>query len=118
VSPKRGDRAAPPTRPDEYDLRFANNETVKGWDELGRQAPGNIRTAFDAIRANPCPAPSNKRQHRLKHELAWGTHNGKTLQQWQYEVTGGGRIWYLIDHDTRTVWLVYAGTGHPKTTDP
>jgi len=39
------------------------------------------------------------------------------LEQWQYEVTGGGRIWYLVDDATRTVWLTYAGTGHPKATD-
>jgi hypothetical protein len=53
------------------DLRFANNETTKGWDELCRQAPTNIRIAFETIRANPRPMPPNKRQHRLKHELAW-----------------------------------------------
>jgi hypothetical protein len=117
VSPKRGDRAAPPPRPDEYDLRFASNDAAKGWDEMCRQVPGNTRAAFEAIRADPCPVPSTKRHHRLKYELAWGTHNGKRLEQWQYEVTGGGRIWYLINHDTRTAWLVYAGTGHPKATD-
>jgi hypothetical protein len=87
---------------------FANNEAAKGWDEMCRQAPGNTRAAFEAIRANPCPVPSTKRHHRLKYELAWGTHNGMRLEQWQYEVTGGGRIWYLINYDTRTVWLVYA----------
>ncbi|WP_242002169.1 hypothetical protein [Kribbella steppae] len=43
------------------------------------------------------------------------TDNG--LDQWQYEVTGGGRIWYLVDPDKRTVWISYAGTGHPKVTD-
>jgi hypothetical protein len=74
VSPKRGDRAAPPPRPGEYDLRFANGEAAKGWDELCRQAPGNSRAAFDAIRADPCPVPPGGRHHRLKHELAWGVH--------------------------------------------
>jgi hypothetical protein len=39
------------------------------------------------------------------------------LEQWQYEVTGGGRIWYLVDIDKNTVWITYAGTGHPKATD-
>lgn len=61
--------------------------------------------------------PSGPRRHRLKHALAWGTHDGKRLEQWQYEVTGGGRIWYLVDPDRRIVWLTYAGTGHPKATD-
>ena len=117
MSPKRGDRVSPPARPDEYDLRFANNETAKGWDELCAQAPGNTRTAFETIRAAPRPVPATERQHRLKHDLAWGVHAGKRLEQWQYEVTGGGRIWYLVDQDARTVWLVWAGTGHPKPTD-
>ncbi len=117
MSPKRGERAAPPPRPDEYDLRFANNEAAKGWEELCRQAPGNTRTAFDTIRSAPCPMLSNERHHRLKHALAWGVHNGQTWEQWQYEVTGGGRIWYLVNHDTHTVWLTYAGTGHPRSTD-
>jgi hypothetical protein len=29
----------------------------------------------------------------------------------------GGRIWYLLDVERRTVWIVHAGTGHPKATD-
>jgi hypothetical protein len=24
--------------------------------------------------------------------------NGEMLEQWQYEVTGGGRLWYCIDN--------------------
>ena len=52
-----------------------------------------------------------------EHDLAWGTHNGQRLEHWQYEVTGGGRVWYLVDHDTHTAWLVYAGTGHLEATD-
>jgi hypothetical protein len=98
-------------------MRFATNDAAKGWEDLCRQAPGNTRTAFDAIRANPCPAPSTERHHRLKHDLAWGMHGGQRLEQWQYEVTGGGRIWYLVNHDTRTAFLVHAGPGHPKAND-
>jgi hypothetical protein len=117
MSPKRGDRVAPPARPGEYELRFANNDAAKGWEELCRQAPGNTRVAFDTIRGNPCPNPATERHHRLAYDLAWGTHRGQRLEQWQYEVTGGGRIWFLVSHGTRTVWLVHAGTGHPKATD-
>lgn len=117
MSPKRGDRVAPPARPSEYELRFATNDAAKGWEELCRQAAGNTRTAFETIRSSPCPAPPIERQHRLKHDLAWGTHGGQRLEQWQYEVTGAGRIWYLVNHETRIVWLVHAGPGHPKATD-
>ena len=37
--------------------------------------------------------------------------------QGSIEVTGGGRIWYLLDPSRRIVWITEAGTGHPKTTD-
>ncbi|WP_199737103.1 MULTISPECIES: hypothetical protein [Micromonospora] len=54
MSPKRGDRAAPPAVGTEYELRFADSAAAE---------------------------------------------------------------WYLIDDDRRTVWLVHAGTGHPRETD-
>ena len=39
------------------------------------------------------------------------------LPQWQYEVTAGGRIWYCIDDDKKTVWLTAVHIGHPKATE-
>lgn len=39
------------------------------------------------------------------------------MEQWQYEVTAGGRIWYLVDSARRTLWIKAAGTGHPKATE-
>lgn len=111
---KRGDRVAPPAEPGRWVLRFANSDAGKGWEELCRQAPGNAWKAWEAIRTGPRPFPPTERQHQLKgKELS--TVNG--LEQWQYEVTGGGRIWYLIDPDARTIWVRVAGTGHPKPTD-
>lgn len=117
MSGRRGGRAAPPPRPGGYELRFATNDAAKGWEELCRQAPANTRTAFEAIESTPCPAPATPRHHQLKGTLATGAHGGRVLPQWQYEVTGGGRIWYLVDHDTRICWIKVAGTGHPKITD-
>ncbi|GAA3484418.1 hypothetical protein GCM10018966_089500 [Streptomyces yanii] len=55
MSPKRGDRAAPPPVGDEFDLRFANTEAANGWDHLSRHAAGNLRRAFDKIRSAPRP---------------------------------------------------------------
>jgi hypothetical protein len=57
---------------------------------------------------NPCPRPATERQHQLKGSLSADTYGGKVLPQLQYEVTSGGRIWYLVDHDTRTCWLKLA----------
>lgn len=39
------------------------------------------------------------------------------LEQWQIEVTGGGRIWYLVDDAAETVWVVQASCGHPRQTE-
>jgi hypothetical protein len=44
-------------------------------------------------------------------------HQRRVLDHWQIEVTGGGRIWYLVDPDKATVWIDYAGPAHPKATD-
>ncbi|MGD9751240.1 MAG: hypothetical protein AB7W59_09615 [Acidimicrobiia bacterium] len=43
--------------------------------------------------------------------------NGVDLEQWQFEVTAGGRLWYCIDDDAKTVWLTDAHVGHPKSTE-
>jgi len=116
VSPKRRDRVAPPPRQDEWDLRFGENDAARGWDELCRQAPGNTRDAYELMRSNPRP-PHDSRHMRLRGSLARRKFGGSELEQWQIEVTGGGRIWYLVDDDAHTVWLVHAGTGHPKATE-
>lgn len=45
MSPKRGDRAAPPPVGTEYDLRFATAADDDGWEDLARQAAPNLRRA-------------------------------------------------------------------------
>jgi hypothetical protein len=117
VSPKRGDRVAPPPSVEEWDLRFADNDSAKGWEELCRQAAHNTREAWLAMRTNPAPRPSTTRHHQLKGGLATGVRDGRALPRWQIEVTSGGRVWYLLDVERRTGWIVHAGTGHPKATD-
>lgn len=117
MSPKRGDRAAPPPTGEEYDLRFASSDAADGWEHLSCHAPGNLRRAFDKIRATPRARDDPERQHRLKGQLGTAAFKGQALERWQYEVTSSGRIWYLIDDNRRTAWIVHAGTGHPKATD-
>jgi hypothetical protein len=117
MSPRRGDRAAPPATGEEYDLRFASNRAAEGWEQLGARAAGNLRRAFNAIRADPRSRSSPERHHRLKGSLGTAPWKGEPAERWQYEVTGGARIWYVIDDARRTVWITYAGPGHPKATD-
>jgi len=50
-------------------------------------------------------------------DLAIHRHNGRELEQWEYEVTSGGRVRYVIDDENRTVWLIYASPRHPKDTE-
>jgi len=69
------------------------------------------------MRRNPAPPAFSKRQHRLQRELATGEVKGRVLDRWQIEVTGGGRIWYLVDHEGQVIWIDHAGPGHPKATE-
>jgi hypothetical protein len=70
------------------------------------------------MRHDPGPGAGKPtgRHHQLKGSLAHGTHAGRVLPRRQIEVTGGDRIWYLLDAEKRTVWVEYAGA-HPKVTD-
>jgi hypothetical protein len=114
VSPaKKNDRVTPPAQPGRWLLKFGSNEAAKGWEDLAQQAASNLGDAYEAIRTDPTPFPPTRRQHRLKGPL--GTVND--WEQWQYEVTAGGRIWYAVDPVAKTVWIRYASTKHPKATD-
>ena len=117
MSPKRGDAVAPPAIGDEWHLRFATSEAAKGWSELCAEAAGNTRRCFEALRADPLSQQDPDRQHRLRGRLATGSLGGRDYPQWEYEVTAGGRVRYLVDESRRTVHLVYASTRHPKDTD-
>ena len=113
---KRGDRVAPPAGDGQWELKVGTTDAAKGWGDLCQQAPRNTARAWETMRNEPVPTVQNSRHHRLKGELATGTCGGRDLPQWQIEVTGGGRIWYLVDEETRTVWVVQASTKHPKRT--
>jgi len=113
--PRRRDRVAPPPRKGGWDCRFASNDAAKSWEQLSASAPNNVRTTWELITADP--RRWSRRQKPLQGRLATDTVNGIQLPQWQYEVTGGGRIWYCIDDDKRTVWVTAVHPGHPKATE-
>lgn len=112
---KRHERVAPPPAKDAWDFRYGTSEAATGWDKVCAAAPGNARVAWERITADP--RQRNDRQHPLKGTLGTRTVSGETLEQWQYEVTGGGRLWYCIDDNRRTIWLTDAMPGHPKATE-
>lgn len=113
--PKRGDRVAPPPGPEEWDFRFGDSSAVAGWERLCSQAPGPARTAWTTMRTDP--RARSQRQHPLKGDLSARSVGERLLEQWQYEVTGAGRIWYCIDDERRVVYLTLAMVGHPRQTE-
>lgn len=117
MSPKRGERVAPPAARGRWELRFATTEAAKGWEELSRTAPANALVAFEELSQRESAPTPTSRHHRLKGDLATGVHRGEAMEQWQYEVTSGGRIWYLVDSGSHILWFKYASTSHPKITD-
>lgn len=117
MNPKRGDDVPPPPVGSEWRLRFATNEAAKGWIDLCAEATGNTRRCYEALRSDPLSMRHPDRQHRLRGRLATATLGGTEYPQWEYEVTAGGRVRYLVDESKRTVYLVYASTRHPKDTD-
>jgi hypothetical protein len=101
----------------EWKLEFASNRASKGWAELKKQHPKALRQAYDAVSTDPRCRTRPRRQWPLKGQFTERSIAGRTLEQWQYEVTGSARIWYCIDDDARVVWVTLAKIGHPKETD-
>lgn len=114
---KRGDRVAPPARPDGWGLRFGTAEAAKGWDDCCREAQSNTWEAFVVLTTRPTAPEKPTVQYRLRGTLGTRTVHGRELEQWQYKVSGAGRIWYCPDESSRTVWIVYASMRHPKSTE-
>jgi hypothetical protein len=102
-------------RPKPWTVRAADRQAYQGWQRLLAAVPDNLDRAWVAMTS--FPRHVDQRQHPLKGQLGTVKLGGATLEQWQYEVTGAGRIWYAIDDDARTLWVTRAGTGHPKQTD-
>ena len=113
--PRRGDRVAPPPRPDAWDIRYADNAAAKGWERVCRDSPSAARRAWEALTSGP--RRRSRRQHPLQGSYRTRQLGGIEIEQWQYEVTGSGRIWYCIDDKNKTVWLTRVSPGHPRATD-
>jgi hypothetical protein len=116
--PRRGDRAAPPVKPGAWRLVFNDNAAAEGWEELCKVAPGPMQAIYDHLSKDPRDRASNPgRVAKLQGELGTRDVKGSTLEQWQHEATGGGRVWYCADDAKRTVHIMRASVGHPKETD-
>jgi hypothetical protein len=113
--PGRRSRVPRPSTGEEWELRFLKNPAARGWDELCAQQPEAAARAHDYLRTRP--RQHSDRNHRLKGALGTGSFGGVSLERWQHEVTGAGRIFFLIDDKSRTIWREEVKIGHPKTTE-
>ena len=114
---KRKEPVRRPAKPDEWTLKAATTDAAHGWEDLCHQAPGNTAELYDRLTLDPRAVSNPARQGRLKGSLSTVTVGGATFDQWQYEVTAGGRVWYAADDTIRIVWITSARTGHPKATE-
>lgn len=112
MTTKRGEEIP---RPKPWVVRAADLAAGKGWDKLIAQYPDAADRTWVAMTSDPRRVDG--RQHRLKGTLGSVAVGGATLDQWQCDVTGAGRVWYAIEDDGRILWVTQAGTGHPKQTD-
>jgi len=110
--PGRGDQIPPPPTGEQYDLRYATKEAL-AFPEIAKQFPGNT----DELKARLRVAPDIRSdvQKPLKGRLATRSIGGQSLPQWQYDISGGHRLWYCVDAERRIVWFTYAGR-HPTAT--
>jgi hypothetical protein len=110
---KRGQQVPPPPAEGEWDLRYATKES-SAFAEMERQFPGNCAEA--KARLKIAPTTRSDVQKRLRGSLGKRTIGGVELDQWQYDISSGARLWYCVDPDKRIVWLTLAATGHPRAT--
>lgn len=85
MSPRRGDRVTVPLPEHLWDVRFGTSNAAVGWEELCRHALANTRRCLEILRSDPGSGADHDRQHRLRGDLARHRHNGRDMEQWEYE---------------------------------
>lgn len=112
--PKRLDEIPPPATDDEYTLKYATKESLH-FEEMARRFPGTCGELKRQLKNTPLVRSDV--QNPLKGNLSTRSVQGKTLPQWQYDISSSARVWYCTDTETKTVWLTLASSGHPKATE-
>ena len=112
--PKRLDDVAQPPKDGEWSIRFGTSEAAASWPELCKQLQGTTRAAWDRMRKHPLERTDT--QKPLGGQLGVRTVGGRDLPQWQIDLSSGGRVWYCVDEERGTVWLMLASARHPGAT--
>lgn len=115
MTAKRGGRVPRPAANDEWELIFVTGQAATAWEAACNSIPTAMRSCFDHFTTDP--RGHSARHHQLKGQLATGEYKSRVLERWQHEITGGGRVWALIDDETKTVRIEAVHLGHPKQTE-
>lgn len=91
------------------------DEGVVGVRGDGEAIPGNCAEA--KARLKTAATTRTDVQKPLRGTLGSRTIGGIEMDQWQYDVSSGARLWYCVDPDDRIVWLTLAAMGHPTATE-
>nr|WP_029145230.1 hypothetical protein [Microbacterium luticocti] len=108
----RNTRVVRPTKSTEYELVFATREAEAGWRDLRATQRNVLTDAWDYLTQHPLQHTSTV--HPLRGELGVITRGGQSHERWQYELSGGARIWYFVVN--RVVHLEQVHTRHPNQT--
>ncbi len=81
-----------------YRLFPSSAQAEREWRTFDRQVPDALRAAYTALSTAPLRPTNPTRQFRLR---------GKGLRGvWQYEITSGDRLYYVVDGATVVVLSV------------
>lgn len=110
-----GRRAASPTAAGPWTVRPVSARAQKEWEQSRAAEPDLMSALRERLRLCPLDRSENpNRTHQLKPPLAEKVVGGKKLQQWQHELSGGGRVFYCPDRTDRIVWVTKVDLTHPK----
>lgn len=119
---KRGSLVQRPAKANEYEIVFGSAPAERGWTDLKAVAKNALSDAWDYLTAHPTKYDA-ARCYQLRGDAGAIIIDGKTLPQWQYKVTNGGRLWYAVEEPTPKskkpgrVIITSASPGHPNETD-
>ena len=86
-----------PNKASDFLIACQGSSVHKEWLDCLAVARNATNDAWDALTA--APDRVSERQHQLRGELVFRTYGGRMLAQWEYKITSGGRLIYLIDKD-------------------
>lgn len=107
-----------PIKRSEYHIECDSRGAAEGWNDLKATKLNALADAWDFLTRTP--TARSETAHPLKGQLATVVRAGIAHTQWQYELPGGGRIWYFVTEPAGRqpgiVTLVRVATSHPNET--